>query len=157
MIERDTLLRQAQQLAQAMAHIFRLRNEQDDRGVIEAIDQATRTHLDGSADELRLLSPDTLLDLCAEGSAFSPDAAQTLAQLLMAQGDAYRNLEAPEHAGACYARALLLLRYVVQSPDAAVSWTIHSDLQTLENHLATHPVPDAMQAALNDLDRSDGA
>lgn len=151
MIERDTLMRQTQQLAQALAQIFRLRNEQDDRGVIEAIDQASRDHLDGSAEEVRTLSPSVLLKLCTEGSRFSPDAAHTLAQLLTAQGDAYRNLDAPERAGSCYARALLLLRYVLDVPDAPVSWTIGTQIAALEDHVHQLPVSDAMQNALRTL------
>jgi hypothetical protein len=152
MIERDTLMRQTQQLAQALAQLFQLRNEQNDREVIEAIDQATREHLGGSAEELRMLSPSMLLDLCSEGSRFSPEAAHTLAQLLTAQGDAHRNLDAPERAGACYARALLLLRYVLNMPNAPVSWKIGTELAALKNHLHDLPVSDAMQDALDDLE-----
>jgi aminoglycoside phosphotransferase len=150
MIERDTLMRQTQQLAQALAQIFRLRTEQDDRAVLEAIDEASEKHLGGSAQELRMLAPSMLVDLCSEGSRFSSDAAHTLAHLLVAQGDAHRNLDAPDRAGACYARALLLLRYVLNTPEAPVSWKIGTELAALEQHLDALPVSDAMQKALGD-------
>jgi len=151
MIERDVLMRQIQQLAQALANVVQLVANGEYDAAIVAVDEACAQHLDGSAEDLRTLPPERLLALCTDGSRFLADAAQTLAKLLTLQGDAHREREEPAKAGACYSRALLLMRRVLQEPDAPVSWQIGTKIASLKQNVENHPVGDEMTVALDDL------
>ena len=151
MIERDVLMRQIQQLAQALTNIVQFVSNGEYDAAIAAVDEACANHLDGSAEDLRTLPPERLLALCEDGDRFLSDAAQTLAKLLALQGDAHRERGEPDAAGACYSRALLLMRRVLQAPDAPVSWQIGTKIAALKERLDHHPVGDDMSAALDDL------
>jgi hypothetical protein len=151
MIERDVLMRQIQQLAQALANIVQLVSNSEYDAAIKAVDEACSAHLDGSAEGLRTLPPSQVLALCTDGERFLPDAAQTLAKLLTLQGDAHRERGEQEKAGACYSRALLLMRRVLQEPDAPVSWQIGTKIAALKDKVDDHPVAEDMAVALNDL------
>ncbi len=151
MIERDVLMRQIQQLAQALTNIVQLVSNGEYDAAIAAVDEACANHLDGSAEDLRTLPPERLLALCKDGDRFLSDAAQTLAKLLALQGDAHRKCGDPEEAGACYGRALFLMRRVLQAPDAPVSWQIGTKIATLKQRVENHPVGSEMVVALDDL------
>jgi phosphoenolpyruvate carboxylase len=151
MIQRDVLMRQIRQLGQALAEIVTASQTGEPNAVLEQIDEALQVHLDGTAADLRTLPPETLLAMCDDDGRFDPEAAQTLARLLNVQGDAHREREEREEAGACFGRSLLLYRRLLEEPDAPVSWKIGTTVAALTERVDTLPVDNATEAALNAL------
>ena len=151
MIQRDVLMRQIRQLGQALAEIVTASQTGEPNAVLEQIDEALQVHLDGTAADLRTLPPETLLAMCDDDGRFDPEAAQTLARLLNVQGDAHREREEREEAGACFGRSLLLYRRLLEEPDAPVSWKIGTTVAALTERVDTLPVDDATEAALDAL------
>ena len=151
MIQRDVLMRQIRQLGQALAEIITASQTGEPNAVLEQIDEALQVHLDGTAADLRTLPPETLLAMCDDDGRFDPEAAQTLARLLNVQGDAHREREEREEAGACFGRSLLLYRRLLEEPDAPVSWKIGTTVAALTERVDTLPVDNATEAALDAL------
>ncbi|MFP4228201.1 MAG: hypothetical protein ACLFTE_05145 [Salinivenus sp.] len=151
MIQRDVLMRQIRQLGQALAEIVTAGRTGQPQAVLDQIDEAVRIHLDGTAADLRTLPPETLLAMCTDGGRFVPEAAQTLARLLNVQGEAHREREEAEEAGACFGRSLLLYRRLLQEPDAPVSWQVGTTIAALTDRVDALPVDDDVQEALEAL------
>mgnify|MGYP006284308789 CR=1 FL=1 len=149
MIQRDVLMRQIRQLGRALAEIVTTADTGRPNDVLDQIDEAVQVHLDGTAADLRTLPPETLLDMCHEGERFVPDAAQTLARLLNVQGEAHRERDERENAGACFGRSLLLYRHLLNQPDAPVSWRIGTTVAVLTDRVDSFPIGDDVQAALD--------
>lgn len=148
MIQRDVLMRQIRQFAKALAQLISKSHTEQPDEVLAAIDEACQTHLDGHAEDLRTLPPDTLLALCKEGTQFVPEAAQTLAQVLQRQGDAHEKRGEDADAGACFARSLLLYRRLLQEPDAPVSWKVGTTVAALQERVDALPVDEETKDAL---------
>jgi phosphoenolpyruvate carboxylase len=151
MIQRDVLMRQIRQLGQALAEIVNAGQTGQPNAVLEQIDEAVQIHLDGTAADLRVLPPETLLAMCEDEGRFVPEAAQTLARLLNLQGQAHREREEPEKAGASFGRALLLYRRLLGDPEAPVSWKVGTTVAALSDRVDDLPVDDATQEALEAL------
>lgn len=148
MIQRDVLMRQVQQLAQALASILQRSRQGTPQDVLDALQEAYDAHLDSSTEEVETTAPDRLVALCSDDDRFSANAAQTLARLLTLQGDAHRDRDQPARAGACYGRALLLMRHVLNEPDATVSWQLGTQVAALEERIADAPLSDELKDAL---------
>jgi hypothetical protein len=110
-----------------------------------------QVHLDGTAADLRTLPPETLLAMCEDDGRFVPEAAQTLAQCLHAQGKAHRTRDERSEAGAAFGRALLLYRRLLQEPDAPVSWKVGTTVAALTERVDAFPVDDDTAQALDAL------
>lgn len=151
MIQRDVLMRQIRQLGQALAEIVTTADTGTPNAILDEIDEAVQIHLDGTAADLRTLPPETLLAMCRDGERFEPEAAQTLARLLNVQGEAHRDRDEAEEAGACFGRSLLLYRRLLQEPDAPVSWHIGTTIAALTDRIDTFPVDDDTREALENL------
>jgi len=151
MIQRDVLMRQIRQLGQALAEIVTAGQTGRPNAVLDQIDEAVQVHLDGTAADLRTLPPETLLAMCEDGDRFVPEAAQTLGRLLNVQGQAHRERDEREEAGACFGRALLLYRRLLQDPEAPVSWKVGTTVAALSDRVDSFPVDDAAQEALDRL------
>lgn len=151
MIRRDVLMRQIRQLGQALAQIVTAGQTGHPQTVLDQIDEAVRIHLDGTAADLRTLPPETLLAMCQDDGTFAPEAAQTLARLLNVQGQAHRERDENEKAGACFGRSLLLYRRLLDEPEAPVSWQVGTTIAALTDHVDTLPVDDATKRALDEL------
>ena len=151
MIQRDVLMRQIRQLGRALAEIVTTADTGRPNAVLDQIDEAVRIHLDGTAADLRTLPPETLLAMCEDGARFEPEAAQTLARLLNVQGEAHRERDEREKAGASFGRALLLYRRLLQAPDAPVSWQVGTTVAALTERVDTLPVDEVTQKALDAL------
>jgi hypothetical protein len=149
MIQRDVLMRQIRQLGQALAEIVTAGQTGRPNAVLDQIDEALQVHLDGTAADLRTLPPETLLAMCQDDGRFQPEAAQTLARLLNVQGDAHRERDEPEKAGACFGRTLLLYRRLLQDPEAPVSWKIGTTVAALTDRVEEFPLDDSTQDALD--------
>ena len=148
MIQRDVLMRQIRQLGQALAEIVTAADTGRPNAVLDEIDEAVRIHLDGTAADLRTLPPKTLLAMCEDDGRFVPEAAQTLARLLNVQGEAHREREEEEKAGACFGRSLLLYRRLLQAPDAPVSWQVGPTIAALTDRVDSLPIDADVQNAL---------
>lgn len=148
MIQRDVLMRQIRQLGQALAEIVTAADTGRPNAVLDQIDEAVRIHLDGTAADLRTLPPKTLLAMCEDDGRFVPEAAQTLARLLNVQGEAHREREEEEKAGACFGRSLLLYRRLLQAPDAPVSWQVGTTIAALTDRVDSLPIDADVQNAL---------
>jgi hypothetical protein len=151
MIHQDVLMRQLYQFTQAIASLIHQAPREQPDDVLRAIDEACQAHLDGRADDLRTLPPDALLELCRDGEHVVADAVQSMAQALQQMGDAYAAQDAPEKAGACFGRALLLYRHLLQDPDAPVSWQFGTTVAALAERVEVLPVDDATTEALDTL------
>ncbi len=151
MIQRDVLMRQIRQLGQALAEIVTAADTGRPNAVLDQIDEAVRIHLDGTAADLRTLPPETLLAMCEDGTRFDPEAAQTLARLLNVQGEAHRERDEEEKAGACFGRSLLLYRRLLRAPDAPVSWQVGTTVAALTDRVESLPIGDDVQDALESL------
>lgn len=151
MIHRDVLMRQIRQFAKALAQLVSKAHTEQPDEVLAKIDEACQTYLDGRAEDLRTLPPDTLLALCKEGTQFIPEAAQTLAQILHRQGEAHQKREEDAKAGACFARSLLLYRRLLQDPDAPVSWKVGTTIAALHERVEALPVEEDLKEALASL------
>ncbi len=151
MIRRDVLMRQIHKLGEALAQIVTAEQPGRPQAVLDQIDEALQVHLDGTAADLRTLPPETLLAMCEDGDRFDPEAAQTLADLLHVQGNAHRERDEREEAGACFGRSLLLYRRLLEEPDAPVSWKVGTTVATLADRVDALPVDDAAQKALDAL------
>ena len=156
MIQRDVLMRQIRQLGQALAEIVTAGQTGRPNAVLDQIDEAVQVHLDGTAADLRTLPPETLLAMCENDGRFVPQAAQTLARLLNVQGQAHREREEREEAGACFGRALLLYRRLLQDPEAPVSWKVGTTVAALSDRVDALPVDDATEEALDALRNGTG-
>lgn len=151
MIQRDVLMRQINQLAEALVRIVEHVSNREYDTALNAVDEILDAQLDGSAEGLRHMPPERLLSLCREDGRLSGEAAQTLAKLLRLQGEAHAGREEPEAAGACYGRALLLLRAALQANDAAVSWQIGTHVADLQRLADDYPTSDVLATALRDF------
>lgn len=148
MIHQDVLMRQIRQFTKAIASLLGQSHREQPEETLRAIDEACQTHLDGRAEDLRTLPPEALLELCRDEGQFVADAAQSMAQALQQMGDAYEVQEAPEKAGACFGRALLLYRRLLNDPGAPVSWTVGTTVAALEERVDRLPVESVLQEAL---------
>ncbi|WP_258096059.1 hypothetical protein [Salinibacter sp. 10B] len=155
MIHQDVLMRQIRQFTKAIATLLGQSHREQPDETLRMIDQACKDHLDGSAEALRTLPPSTLLELCHEGNRFVPEAAESLAQTLQEMGEAHRERDEPEKAGACFARSLILYRRMLEDPDAPVSWQIGTTVAALSERVDSFPVDDAAQDALDALRNAD--
>ncbi|MFO8099903.1 MAG: hypothetical protein R6T83_09830 [Salinibacter sp.] len=151
MIQRDVLMRQIRQLGRALAEIVTTADTGHPNAVLDQIDEAVQIHLDGTAADLRTLPPETLLAMCEDGRRFEPEAAQTLAHLLRVQGEAHHEQDQDEAAGACFGRALLLYRRLLQAPDAPVSWQVGTTVAALTGRVDALPVDEATETALETM------
>lgn len=151
MIQRDVLMRQIRQLGQALAEIVTTSQSGQPHAVLDQIDEAVQIHLNGTAADLRTLPPTTLLAMCEDDGRFEPEAAQTLARLLNVQGQAHREREEREEAGACFGRSLLLYRRLLQEPDAPVSWQVGTTVAALTDRVDELPVGEEVMDALDTL------
>ncbi len=151
MIHEDVLMRQIRQFTKAIATLLGQSSREQPEELLRAIDEACQTHLDGRAEDLHILPPDALLDLCRENGRFVPDVAQTLARALHRMGETYEYQDNPEKAGACFARSLLLYRHLLQDPDAPVSWQAGTTVAALSGRVDALPVDDATEEALEAL------
>lgn len=151
MIHRDVLMRQIRQFTKAIATLLSQSPREQPDEVLRAIDEACQTHLDGRVEDLRTLPPDALLELCRTDGRFVPDVAQTLARALHRMGETYEYRDAPEKAGASFARSLLLYRHLLDDPDAPVSWQFGTTVAALAERVDTLPVDDATAEALEAL------
>ena len=141
-------MRQIRQFTKAIASLLGQSHREQPEETLRAIDEACRAHLDGRAEDLRTLPPEALLELCRDEGQFVADAAQSMAQALQQMGDAYAVQEAPEKAGACFGRALLLYRRLLNDPEAPVSWTVGTTVAALEERVDRLPVESVLQEAL---------
>ncbi|GEM_PF-5823528 len=148
MIHQDVLMRQIRQFTKAIASLLGQSHREQPDEVLRAIDEACRAHLDGRAEDLRTLPPDALLELCRDEGQFVADAAQSMAQALQQMGEAYERQENAEEAGACFGRALLLYRHLLQTPEAPVSWQFGTTVAALSERVGALPVDDATEEAL---------
>ena len=148
MIHQDVLMRQIRQFTKAIASLLGQSHREQPEETLRAIDEACQTHLDGRAEDLRTLPPEALLELCRDEGQFVADAAQSMAQALQQMGDAYAVQEAPEKAGACFGRALLLYRRLLNDLGAPVSWTVGTTVAALEERVDRLPVESVLQEAL---------
>ena len=82
MITRDFLLRQIHQLVQALATVFFHKRAEQYGQAQEVLTEAVEETLGLPLDQLRQLPREDVLALCATGSAFSPEKAVALADLL---------------------------------------------------------------------------
>jgi len=155
MIQKDVLMRQIRQFTKAIATLLGQSHREQPEALLQAIDEACKTHLDGTAEDLRTLPPDALLELCRENGRFVPDAAQTLARAFHRMGETHEYRDDPEKAGACFARSLFLYRHLLQDPDAPVSWQAGTTVAALSKRVDALPVDDAAEEALKAL--SNGA
>jgi len=151
MIHRDVLMRQIRQFTKAIATLLGQSAREQPEDLIQSIDEACKTHLDGRAEDLRTLPPDALLDLCRDDGRFVPDIAQTLARALHRMGETYEYRDASEKAGASFARSLLLYRHLLQDPDAPVSWQVGTTIAALSERVDALPVDEATKDALEAL------
>lgn len=149
MIHQDVLMRQIRQFTKAIATLLGQSHREQPEETLRMIDQACKDHLDGSAEDLRTLPPDALLGLCHEGSHFIPEAAESFAQTLQEMGEAHKERDEPEKAGACFGRSLLLYRRLLTDPDAPVSWQVGTTVAALSKHVDSLPLDDATQDALD--------
>lgn len=156
MIRRDVLMRQIHRLGEALAQIVTAEEPGQPQAVLDQIDEALQIHLDGTAADLRTLLPETLLAMCEDGNRFDPEAAQTLARLLHVQGNAHRERDERNEAGACFGRSLLLYRRLLQEPDAPVSWKVGTTIATLADRVGTLPVDEDAQDALDAMRNGHG-
>ena len=148
MIHQDVLMRQIRQFTKAIATLLGQSSREQPDDVLRAIDEACQTHLDGQVEDLHTMPPDALLDLCHDDDRFVPDVAQTLARALHRMGETYEYRDAPEKAGASFARSLLLYRHLLEDPDAPVSWQVGTTVAALAERVEALPVDDATQEAL---------
>lgn len=139
MFSRDTILRQIQQLVQALAKALFNRQIHAYDEALDVIDEALKGLFDRDAPAVRELDRVHMLALCREGDRWSAEKALALADLvqerghivLLKQGEAGR----PEarrwfqHAQSLYAEAL-------KHPDAALPHDIHDRLDTLRAEVA---------------------
>lgn len=151
MLQRDVLMRQILQLGKALTKIVQVAQTEQPGDVLDEIDEACRVHLDATAEGLRTLPPEALLDMCHDGDRFEPEAAQTLARLLNVQGEAHRDRGEDANAGACFGRALLLYRRLLQEPDAPVSWKVGTTVASLLDRVESLPVADDVEEALDEI------
>jgi broad specificity phosphatase PhoE len=151
MIHQDVLMRQIRQFTKAIATLLSQAPREQADDVLREIDEACRAHLDGRAADLRTAPPEALLEMCHEGDRFVPDAAQSLAQTLQRMGEAHREREEPERAGACFGRSLLLYRRLLSDPEAPVSWKVGTTVAALSDRVEQFPVDDATADALDAL------
>ncbi|MCS4188295.1 hypothetical protein [Salinibacter ruber] len=149
MIHQDVLMRQIRQFTKAIATLLGQSSREQPDDLLQGIDEACRTHLDGRAEDLRTLPPDALLELCHENDRFVPDVAQTLARALHRMGETYEYRDDDEKAGGCFARSLLLYRHLLHDPDAPVSWQAGTTVAALSKRVDALPVDDATQEALD--------
>jgi hypothetical protein len=152
MIQRDVLMRQIHQLADAIVRIVEHVTNREYDDALTAVDEILDTELDGSAEGLRTMPPERLLNVCHDGGRFSAQAAQTLAKILRLQGDAHAGRGEATEAGQCYGRALLLLRAALNADDAEVSWQIGTHVADLQRLVDDHPTDEAIAPALDDLE-----
>ncbi|WP_240331673.1 hypothetical protein [Salinibacter ruber] len=103
MIHQDVLMRQIRQFTKAIATLLGQSSREQPDDLLQGIDEACRTHLDGRAEDLRTLPPDALVELCHENDRFVPDVAQTLARALHRMGETYEYRDDDEKAGGCFA------------------------------------------------------
>lgn len=156
MIHRDVLMRQIRQFTKAIATLLGQSHREQPEETLRTIDEACKTHLDGRAEDLRTLPPEALLEMCRDEGQFVAEAAQSLAQALQRMGEAHDERDAPEKAGACFARSLLLYRHLLQTPDAPVSWQVGTTVAALSERVDTLPVDDATQEALDAMQNGSG-
>ncbi|MFB6099533.1 MAG: hypothetical protein ABEK84_10570 [Salinibacter sp.] len=148
MIHKDVLMRQIRQFMKAIASLLGQSSREQPEETLRAIDEACQTHLDGRVEDLRTLPPDALLDLCRDEGQFVAEAAQSMAQALQQMGEAYERQDRDEEAGASFARALLLYRYLLQAPDAPVSWQVGTTVAVLAERVEALSVDDATEETL---------
>mgnify|MGYP002760165508 CR=1 FL=1 len=150
MIHQDVLMRQIRQFTKAIATLLGQSSREQPDDLLQGIDEACRTHLDGRAEDLRTLPPDALLELCHENDRVVPDVARTLARALHRMGETYEYRDDDEKAGGCFARSLFLYRHLLHDPDAPVSWQAGPTVAALSNPVhslpADHATPDAADA-----------
>lgn len=144
-------MRQIRQFTKAIATLLGQSHREQPEEMLRMIDRACKEHLDGSAEDLRTLPPEALLELCHEGRQFVPEAAESFAQTLQEMGEAHKERDEPEKAGACFGRSLLLYRRLLSDPDAPVSWQVGTTVAALSERVDSFPIDDATQEALDAL------
>ena len=86
MIQRDVLLRQVQQLAQALAMMLFNKKERRPDLAEDSLTQALRQVFGRDRDELVAMDREDILALCSPGNVYSADLALALADLLREDG-----------------------------------------------------------------------
>ncbi len=102
MIQKDIILRQVQQLAQALAMVLFNKKERRPELAENHITQALRGVFGRDRADLLIMTKDELVEMCSPGNVYSPDLALALADLLREDGEP----EARERAGWLYRAAL---------------------------------------------------
>lgn len=120
MIEKDIILRQVQQLAQALAAILFNKKERRPELVEDHMTRALREVFKRDLSDLQALSLEEIIELCSPGGSWSAELALALADLL-------REDEMPES----HERAGWLYEAALESGDL-VPMDIHKRIEALK-------------------------
>ena len=124
MVERDFILRQVQQLAQALAQVLLLRQANKTTEAQQVLADGLEGTLGLTLKELRHLSRAELLTMCTPGGVFSGESSVAAADLLR-----------EDEAAAGRERALWLYESALTSADTAVPFDIYQRIETLRASL----------------------
>ncbi len=119
MIQKDVILRQVQQLAQALANILFNKRERRPDLVEDHMTMGLRDVFDRDLAQLQALNRDEIVELCSPGSVFSSELTLALADLLREDG-------APES----HERAAWLYEAAVEAGEL-VPMDIHDRIEAL--------------------------
>lgn len=141
MFQRDHIVRQIQQMTQALAEVLLLRGRRRYRDALAAIQQTGETYFGLPLKQAAALPYDALAAAVHPNGTLAPEPASVLAELLRQQGACYWETNADAEATACFQHSLhLYLDLFLHAPDFQ-SPDVIQRIGNLVTRLGLHDVP----------------
>lgn len=131
MIQRDFVLRQIQQLVQALAYVLQLKSVGKTEEAIEAVDNGLRETFGDRMVAFQDLSADELLKWCSTEGALNADLAFAVAEMLEEKGNLLA--DGPPSKAQHYYQLSLSLYEKLTASGSAVPFDIYERIERLRN------------------------
>ena len=146
MIHRDFLMRQIQQMTQALATVLTRQRQGQTEEALQEIDRAFRQAVAGEYTPPDALPVDELIAACSTSEGFVAEKGLAVADLLAAQGDARADRDDAE--GACASRVRALALYLEATRSDILRLDLYDRIDQLEAQTEECDRPASVQQRL---------
>ncbi|HEX9134631.1 MAG TPA: hypothetical protein VF844_20260 [Ktedonobacteraceae bacterium] len=141
MIQKDYILRIAEDVGRALAHIIYHKEIQDYQGALSLIEDLFKQTLGAGSGFLHAISEETLLAMLTLFGVLNLEKALLIATLLKAEGDIYEDQSNPEAAYESYRKSLNLFLEILLCDDNLHALRVSPEVEDLLGKLEVYKLP----------------
>ena len=141
MVQKDYILRIAEDVGRALAQIIYHKEIQDYQGALSLIDELFKQTVGAGSGFLHAISEETLLAMITLLGVLNVEKALLIATLLKAEGDIYEDQDNPEAAYESYLKSLNLFLEILLCDDNLHDLQVSPEVEDLLDKLEVYELP----------------